>query len=128
MEVDVPKTQLGAVFDKPNGPIEIREIPVPEPDSEDILVRLQYSGVCHSDLHIWQGEFTGEMKLPLVGGHEGAGTVVKIGSHVKGWKIGDRAGVKVGFFGYVDHQNRKDEVFVQLQFVNLAFSGALWLC
>ncbi|CAD5213125.1 unnamed protein product [Bursaphelenchus okinawaensis] len=95
MSDSIPKTQIAAVFDKHDGPIEIREIPVPEIGDNDILVKIHYSGVCHTDLHAWKGDFPIKAKNPpLVGGHEGAGEVVKIGRDVKNFKVGDRAGIK----------------------------------
>ena len=58
------------------------------------MIHVKYSGVCHTDLHAWKGDWPLATKLPLVGGHEGAGVVVGMGENVKGWKIGDFAGIK----------------------------------
>ncbi|KAI1708595.1 zinc-binding dehydrogenase domain-containing protein [Ditylenchus destructor] len=90
----IPKTQRAACYDKPNDPIQIRDIPVPEPGDDDLLVKVLFSGVCHSDLHVWQGDFSGVDRKPNVGGHEGAGIVVKMGKNVSSFKVGDRAGIK----------------------------------
>ncbi|CAD5232602.1 unnamed protein product [Bursaphelenchus xylophilus] len=91
----IPRTQKAAVFDEHNGKVHIREIPVPELGPDDILVKIIYSGVCHTDLHVWLGDFPLKAKTPpLVGGHEGAGIVVKLGTNVTNFKLGDRAGVK----------------------------------
>lgn len=90
----IPKTQKGVIFYKNNGPLEYKDIPVPEPKGNEILINIKYSGVCHTDLHAWKGDWPLATKLPLVGGHEGAGVVVKLGANVKGWKVGDLAGVK----------------------------------
>ena len=92
---EIPKMQKAAVFDVVGGPITIKEIPVPETGADDILVKILYSGVCHTDLHVWLGDFPVETKGPLVGGHEGAGVVVKIGANVTNFKVGDYAGIKV---------------------------------
>ena len=51
--------------------------------------------MCHTDLHALQGDWPLDTKLPLVGGHEGAGVVVARGELVKDIEIGDHAGVKV---------------------------------
>ena len=59
-----------------------------------MLINVKYSGVCHTDLHAWKGDWPLDTKLPLVGGHEGAGVVVAMGDNVKGWKVGDFAGIK----------------------------------
>ncbi|GCE97244.1 alcohol dehydrogenase [Zygosaccharomyces mellis] len=90
----VPKTQKGVVFEKNGGPLEYKEIPVPTPKPNEILIHIRYSGVCHTDLHAWKGDWPLPTKLPLVGGHEGAGEVVALGSNVKNWKVGDLAGIK----------------------------------
>ena len=59
------------------------------------MVNIKYSGVCHTDLHAVNGDWPLARKLPLVGGHEGAGVVVARGELVKDIEIGDHAGVKV---------------------------------
>ncbi|CAD5216924.1 unnamed protein product [Bursaphelenchus xylophilus] len=95
MAEHIPTTQKAAVFSNYGGKIEIKEVPVPEIEPDDMLVKILYTGVCHSDLHIWLGDFPFPTKpLPLIGGHEGAGIVVKTGANVKNFKVGDRAGVK----------------------------------
>lgn len=94
MSTEIPKTQKAIIFYKNGGPLEYKDIPVPEPKSSEILINVKYSGVCHTDLHAWKGDWPLDVKLPLVGGHEGAGIVVKVGSNVRGWKVGDYAGIK----------------------------------
>lgn len=74
--------------------MEYKTIPVPKPKDNELLINIKYSGVCHTDLHAWKGDWPLATKLPLVGGHEGAGVVVAMGANVKGWKLGDYAGVK----------------------------------
>lgn len=91
---EIPKTQHGVVFEKHGGKLEYKEIPVPKPKPNELLIHVLYSGVCHTDLHAWKGDWPLATKLPLVGGHEGAGVVVAMGESVKGWKIGDLAGIK----------------------------------
>nr|AAA34409.1 alcohol dehydrogenase III [Saccharomyces cerevisiae] len=90
----IPKTQKGVIFYENKGNLHYKDIPVPEPKPNEILINVKYSGVCHTDLHAWHGDWPLPVKLPLVGGHEGAGVVVKLGSNVKGWKVGDLAGIK----------------------------------
>ncbi|SGZ52407.1 CIC11C00000002197 [Sungouiella intermedia] len=90
----IPKTQKAVVFETNGGPLEYKTIPVPTPKDNELLINIKYSGVCHTDLHAWKGDWPLATKLPLVGGHEGAGEVVAIGANVKGWKVGDYAGVK----------------------------------
>ncbi|CAP39759.1 Protein CBR-SODH-1 [Caenorhabditis briggsae] len=95
MTVEIPTTQRALVFDTWNGPLEVRQVPVPSPADDEILVKIEYSGICHSDLHVWLGDLKGMSVCPLVGGHEGAGSVVQIGKNVTGWQLGDKAGVKL---------------------------------
>ncbi|CAK7900717.1 alcohol dehydrogenase 2 [[Candida] anglica] len=90
----IPKTQKAVVFETNGGPLEYKDIPVPTPKPNELLIHVKYSGVCHTDLHAWKGDWPLATKLPLVGGHEGAGVVVGLGSNVQGWKIGDYAGIK----------------------------------
>ncbi|KAJ7127553.1 hypothetical protein C8R43DRAFT_1027602 [Mycena crocata] len=61
----------------------------------ECLVKIDYAGVCHSDLHIKEGGW-GPVSFPLVGGHEGIGHIVAIGDHTVASpvKIGDRVGIK----------------------------------
>ncbi|CCX10586.1 Similar to Alcohol dehydrogenase 1; acc. no. P41747 [Pyronema omphalodes CBS 100304] len=93
-EFKIPEKQWAQVFDKHNGPIELKQIPVPKPGPDQILINIKYTGVCHTDLHAWKGDWPLDVKLPLVGGHEGAGVVVAVGELVKDIKVGDHAGIK----------------------------------
>ena len=91
---EIPKTQKGCIFYENGGPIEYKDIPVPTPKPTEILIKVLYSGVCHTDLHAWKGDWPLDVKLPLVGGHEGAGIVVAKGENVTSFEIGDYAGIK----------------------------------
>ncbi|KAG0683086.1 alcohol dehydrogenase [Pichia californica] len=90
----IPTKQMGVIFETHGGPLEYKEIPVPVPKPTEILINVKYSGVCHTDLHAWKGDWPLAAKLPLVGGHEGAGVVVAKGSSVTNFEIGDLAGIK----------------------------------
>ncbi|VEU24335.1 DEKNAAC105532 [Brettanomyces naardenensis] len=90
----IPEVQKGVIFYKHGGPLEFKDIPVPKPKATEILINVKYSGVCHTDLHAWKGDWPLPAKLPLVGGHEGAGVVVAKGSAVSNFEIGDLAGIK----------------------------------
>lgn len=91
---NIPATQKGVIFYENNGKLKYTDIAVPKPKPNEILVNVKYSGVCHTDLHAWKGDWPLPVKLPLVGGHEGAGVVVALGDNVKNWKLGDLAGIK----------------------------------
>ncbi len=77
-------------------PITIEEVPTPIPEADEVLVKVIASGVCHSDLHLATGDWEllkPATKLPLILGHEIAGTIAAIGENVEGFAIGDRVGV-----------------------------------
>ncbi|KAL4900470.1 alcohol dehydrogenase 1 [Aspergillus multicolor] len=92
--MSLPSTQWAQVAPRIGGPLEYKQIPVPKPGPDQILVKIKYSGVCHTDLHAMMGHWPIPVKMPLVGGHEGAGIVVAKGSLVSEFNIGDRAGIK----------------------------------
>ncbi|KAF2750376.1 GroES-like protein [Sporormia fimetaria CBS 119925] len=94
MAPEIPKEQWAQVFEKTGGPIEYKKIPVQKPGPDEVLINIKYTGVCHTDLHALKGDWPLETKLPLVGGHEGAGVVVAKGDLVDSIEIGDHAGVK----------------------------------
>ena len=73
-------------------PLEVRDVPVPEPGSGEIRVRVRCCGVCHTDLHTVEGDL--ELpKLPVVPGHQIVGTVDALGPGVRAFHEGDRVGV-----------------------------------
>ncbi len=74
-------------------PLRIEQLPIPEPGHGEILVKVTACGVCHSDLHAVDGDWTPPPVLPLIPGHEVAGTVAKLGPGVSGFALGDEVGV-----------------------------------
>lgn len=87
-----PATMEAAVVTDFGQPLQICEIEVPSPGFGEVLVELEASGICHTDLHAARGDWPAKPKLPLVPGHEGIGTVVAIGDGVSDVAIGDRVG------------------------------------
>ncbi|KAI5287213.1 alcohol dehydrogenase, partial [Ascosphaera aggregata] len=80
MSYTIPEMQWAQVLLEDGKTIEYKQIPVAKPGPDEILVKVIYSGVCHTDLHAAQGDWPVTRKLPLVGGHEGAGIVVARGA------------------------------------------------
>lgn len=80
------------VLRAPGGPLRPEELPVPEPGSGEVLVRVRACGVCRTDLHVVDGELR-EPKLPLVVGHQIVGVVERAGEGVERFSPGDRVGV-----------------------------------
>lgn len=77
-------------FDNVDGATEVREVPVPVIGSDDVLVKVGYIGICGSDPHMHHNKVSYKVNVPLILGHEFAGTIEKVGENVKGWNIGDR--------------------------------------
>ncbi len=85
-----------AVLREPKTPLVIEDVPRPAIDAGDVLIQVEACGVCHSDLHVAEGDwkqFAGITKKPLILGHEIAGRVVEAGPAVRDLKVGDRVGV-----------------------------------
>jgi len=92
MAAEIPKMMKAAVVEEFGKPLVLKEVPVPEPGYGQVLIKVITSGVCHTDLHVRDGDWLVKPKLPIIPGHEGAGVVVKLGDGVKTLKIGDRVG------------------------------------
>jgi Zn-dependent alcohol dehydrogenase len=78
----------GVVLSAP-GAVALEQIVVDEPERGEVAVRIEASGVCHSDLHVVEENGWGH-RLPVLLGHEGAGTVEQVGAGVTGLEPGDR--------------------------------------
>lgn len=78
-------------------PLEIREVPDPEPRPGEVLVRIAGSGACHSDLHVMSGEMPMLPALPWTLGHENAGRVEALGAGVEGIDVGTPVAVFGGW-------------------------------
>jgi S-(hydroxymethyl)mycothiol dehydrogenase len=78
----------GVVLSGP-GAVALEEIVVDEPGPGEVAVRIEASGVCHTDLHVVEEDGWGH-RLPVLLGHEGAGTVEQVGAGVAGVAVGDR--------------------------------------
>ena len=74
---------------EPLAPITIERRPV---GANDVLIEIQYAGICHSDIHTVNGDW-GPQPFPVVPGHEIVGVVAEVGSDVTRHRVGDRVGV-----------------------------------
>jgi S-(hydroxymethyl)mycothiol dehydrogenase len=79
---------LGVVLSEPKR-VALEEIRVDEPGPGEVLVRIEATGVCHSDVHVVEEDGWGH-RLPVLLGHEGAGIVEAVGEGVDGLAVGDR--------------------------------------
>lgn len=85
-----------AVVHKFKEPVSVEEVEAPAPGSDEVLIQVEACGVCHSDLHLAEGDWPQLMKIikkPLILGHEVVGRVVEKGDAVTHLQIGDRVGV-----------------------------------
>jgi propanol-preferring alcohol dehydrogenase len=79
---------------RPKESLEIQELETPKPQSSEVRIKVQSSGVCHSDIQLWDGGYLGpggqvlkatdrDIKYPLTPGHEVAGTIDSLGEDAK---------------------------------------------
>jgi propanol-preferring alcohol dehydrogenase len=75
----------------------VEDVPTPQPGPGQILLRVEGSGFCHSDIHVIDGDIRILPRMPLILGHENAGVVVALGSGVTGVREGDAVAVFGGW-------------------------------
>jgi propanol-preferring alcohol dehydrogenase len=86
-------TMRAAVVTAFGAPLEIQDLPVPEPGPGEVLVRIQTSGLCHTDIHAARGDWPVRPAPPFVPGHEGIGLVEQLGAGVTTRAVGDRVAI-----------------------------------
>lgn len=79
-------------------PLEIQDLAIPEPGAGEVLVRIEASGLCHTDIHAAHGDWPVKPKPPFVPGHEGIGTIETVGAGVTSRAVGER--VAIAWLGY----------------------------
>jgi len=108
-----------------DSPLRIAEIPTPTPERTEVRVRIRCCGVCHTDLHIVEGDLP-LPKVPVVPGHQIVGVVDACGDAVKNLKEGDRVGIPWlystdGVCNFCQHQN--ENLCEQAQFTGYHVNG-----
>jgi propanol-preferring alcohol dehydrogenase len=84
-----------------NEPLQIQELKTPKPIGSQVLIKVQSSGVCHSDIHLWEGGYQGPegvflkttdrgVKYPLTPGHEIAGIIDSLGEQAEGFSKNEK--------------------------------------
>lgn len=93
---------------KPAPGLERIEAPVPEIGREDVLIRVKKTGVCGTDIHIWNWDAWAErtVPIPLITGHEFSGEIVDMGSAVKDLSLGQRVSGEGHLIGKTSRQSR----------------------
>jgi L-iditol 2-dehydrogenase len=94
---ELPKTMKAAVMNQPFE-IEIQELPIPELNRDEVLVKVMAVGVCGSDIHYYEHGKIGRyvVEKPIILGHECSGIVARTGEGVTRFKVGDRVAIEPG--------------------------------
>jgi propanol-preferring alcohol dehydrogenase len=74
-------------------PLEIQDLPIPTPGSGQVLVRMETSGLCHTDIHAARGDWPVKPTPPFIPGHEGVGVITEVGAGVRPDRIGQRVAI-----------------------------------
>jgi propanol-preferring alcohol dehydrogenase len=84
------KAAVVTAFDQP---LEILDVPVPSPQAGEVLVRIEASGLCHTDIHAARGDWPVQPRPPFIPGHEGVGVVERVGPGVTRRRVGERVAI-----------------------------------
>ena len=95
----MPDKMLAMLLEEKGTPLQPREVPIPVPGPDQVLLKVNTCAVCRTDLHILDGELD-QPKMPLIMGHQIVGELVGMGENVHRFQVGDRIGVP--WLGYTD--------------------------
>src|SRR5262245_50367756 len=82
---------LSSVIPSENAKWEVKEVPTPQPDINQVLIKIHVSGICYTNVHTTKGGLG--VKFPYTTGHKPSGEIVAVGESVTTRKVGDRIGV-----------------------------------
>ena len=85
----MPPTMRAQRLDTASHRITVEDVPIPRPGPGEVLIRVAYCGICHSDLSLIDGIFPSSLAT-ITQGHEASGSVAVLGDGVDGWAVGDR--------------------------------------
>jgi alcohol dehydrogenase, propanol-preferring len=98
LQLETPSVMRAAVVHSFEEPLRFEEVQTPVPGPGQILVRVEASGLCHTDIHAAHGDWPVKPSPPFIPGHEGVGIVEAVGAGVSEHALGDR--VAVPWLGY----------------------------
>ena len=86
----------------------MEDVPIPAVGPDDVLIRVKKTGICGTDVHIWNWDDWAQrtVPVPLVTGHEFAGEIVEIGRRVEALKVGQRVSGEGHLIGHTSRQSR----------------------
>lgn len=84
-------------YEKGNGNLEIRDVPIPVPEPGQVKIEVKAAGICGSDLHIYHDDIAIPVRPPVTIGHEFSGVVIEVGEGVTSCKPGDRVVSETAF-------------------------------
>ena len=125
MPETIPATMRAERFYADTKTVVVEDVPVPEPGPGEVLVKVAFCGICHSDLSLINGTFPAQRPV-VIQGHEASGTIAKLGPGVAGWSEGDRVVVAAGRpCGDCPNCRRGDLAnCLQMQIMAFAYDGA----
>lgn len=105
--------------------IAVENVPIPEPGPGEVLVKVAFCGICHSDLSLINGTFPAQRPV-VTQGHEASGTIARLGPDVTGWAEGDRVIVAAGRPCLTCPNCRRGDVAncLRIQLMAFAYDGA----
>ena len=92
------RSTLAAVVREAGAPFELRRLGLGEPRADELAVRVEAVGICHTDVSVAAGKFG--TPFPIVVGHEGTGVVEAVGAEVEGFAVGDRVVLSFDWCGH----------------------------
>ena len=95
MPEKTPATMRAERFYADTKTVVVEDVPVPKPGRGEVLVKVAFCGICHSDLSLINGTFPAQLPV-VIQGHEASGTIAELGPDVTGWSEGDRVVVAAG--------------------------------
>ncbi|QNI05163.1 alcohol dehydrogenase catalytic domain-containing protein [Mycobacterium kubicae] len=121
----MPATMRAERFYADTKSVVLEDVPVPEPGPGEVLVKVAFCGICHSDLSLINGTFPAQTPV-VTQGHEASGTIAKLGPGVTGWQEGDRVVVAAGRPCQRCPNCRRGDVVncLRIQLMAFAYDGA----
>jgi D-arabinose 1-dehydrogenase-like Zn-dependent alcohol dehydrogenase len=121
----MPDTMRAERFYADTKTIAVENVPIPEPGPGEVLVKVAFCGICHSDLSLINGTFPAQRPV-VTQGHEASGTIARLGPDVTGWAVGDRVIVAAGRPCLTCPNCRRGDVAncLRIQLMAFAYDGA----